>query len=129
LISLAIGEAASVMQSRSHAVTISLVTAMRNPGLALLLATQFADPVRGLRLAILLYVVLAVLVSGFLVKTKGLMMCWRRPADRGREHPLRSAFCQLRLELTGATDYPAICRFIKAARTTWPWTAEPRFSC
>ncbi len=74
LISLAIGEAASVMQSRSHAVTISLVTAMRNPGLALLLATQFADPVRGLRLAILLYVVLAVLISGFPVKIKGLMM-------------------------------------------------------
>ena len=74
LISLAIGEAASVMQSRSHAVTISMVTAMRNPGLALLLATQFLDPIRGLRLAILLYVVLAVLVSGFLVKIKGLMM-------------------------------------------------------
>jgi hypothetical protein len=41
---------------------------------------------------------------------------------------LRSVFCQLGLELTGATNYPAIWRLITAAHTTWPWTAEPRFS-
>jgi bile acid:Na+ symporter, BASS family len=44
-------------------VTAALVTSMRNPGLALLLANTYAGPVPGLKLGILLYVLITVLVS------------------------------------------------------------------
>jgi bile acid:Na+ symporter, BASS family len=44
-------------------VTAALVTSMRNPGLALLLANTYAGTVPGLKLGILLYVLITVLVS------------------------------------------------------------------
>ncbi|MFM2080496.1 MAG: hypothetical protein RLZZ219_1178 [Cyanobacteriota bacterium] len=49
--------------SPEHGVAAGLVTAMRNPGLALLLADRHGQDVAGLRLAILLHVLVTVVVS------------------------------------------------------------------
>lgn len=50
-------------QSSSQRITTSLVTAMRNPGLALLLANQHGQGLPGLKAAILIYVVITLLLS------------------------------------------------------------------
>jgi predicted Na+-dependent transporter len=46
-----------------HRVTTSLVTAMRNPGLALVLANQYAKQLEGLKAAILIYVFITLVLS------------------------------------------------------------------
>ena len=60
--SLAIGWGLAGRNS-SHAITTSLVTAMRNPGLALLLANQHGHGLPGLKAAILIYVLITLLLS------------------------------------------------------------------
>lgn len=60
---LLIGRALAGRHQPKHGTTTALVTAMRNPGLALLFAYQFGDQVHGLKLAILLYVLLTALIS------------------------------------------------------------------
>jgi BASS family bile acid:Na+ symporter len=50
-------------QERHHQLSGGLVTAMRNPGLALLFAHRHAPELPGLRLAILLYLLVTLLVS------------------------------------------------------------------
>ena len=60
---LLIGQWLAAGEQRNHGATTSLVTAMRNPGLALLFVSRFGDEVHGLKLAILLYVLLTVLIS------------------------------------------------------------------
>jgi BASS family bile acid:Na+ symporter len=60
---LLIGRALAGGHVVRHGSTTALVTAMRNAGLALLFAYQFGDEVRGLKLAILLYVLLTALIS------------------------------------------------------------------
>lgn len=62
LASLAIGWLMGRRDPRERIAT-SLVTAMRNPGLALLLATTYAGELRGLKLGILLYLLTTLLVS------------------------------------------------------------------
>lgn len=62
LSSLAIGWGVAG-QNRSHSITSSLVTAMRNPGLALLLASQHGEGLPGLKAAILIYVLITLLLS------------------------------------------------------------------
>jgi predicted Na+-dependent transporter len=62
LLSLAIGWLMDHRDTRER-ISTSLVTAMRNPGLALLLATTYAGELRGLKLGILLYVLITLLVS------------------------------------------------------------------
>ena len=46
-----------------HGMTTSLVTAMRNPGLALLFASRHGEALSGLGLAILLYALVTLVVS------------------------------------------------------------------
>jgi len=60
---LLIGRWLAAGEQRSLGATTALVTAMRNPGLALLFVSRFGDEVHGLRLAILLYVLLTALIS------------------------------------------------------------------
>jgi BASS family bile acid:Na+ symporter len=60
--SLAIGWALSG-DNASHRITTSLVTAMRNPGLALLLASEHGQGLPGLKAAILIYVSITLLLS------------------------------------------------------------------
>jgi len=60
---LLIGRWLAAGEQRSHGATTALVTAMRNPGLALLFVSRFGDEVHGLKLAILLYVLLTALIS------------------------------------------------------------------
>ncbi|MGL6134329.1 MAG: bile acid:sodium symporter family protein, partial [Prochlorococcaceae cyanobacterium] len=47
----------------SQRVTVALVTSMRNPGLALLLATTYAPEMPAVKLGIIVYVLVTVLVS------------------------------------------------------------------
>lgn len=60
---LLIGRWLAAGDQRAHGNTTSLVTAMRNPGLALLFASHFGDEVYGLKLAILLYALMTALIS------------------------------------------------------------------
>jgi len=46
-----------------HRSTAMLLTALRNPGLALLLANRAGEPIHGVNLAILLYALLTALIS------------------------------------------------------------------
>ncbi|MFM8544768.1 MAG: bile acid:sodium symporter [Vulcanococcus sp.] len=48
---------------REHRTTAMLLTALRNPGLALLLANRAGEPIHGVNLAILLYALLTALIS------------------------------------------------------------------
>jgi len=50
-------------EGRDRRVTTALVMAMRNPGLALLLASTYAPQLPGVKLGVLLYVLITVLVS------------------------------------------------------------------
>jgi BASS family bile acid:Na+ symporter len=50
-------------EGRERRITAALVTSMRNPGLALLLASRFAPQLPGVKIAILAYVLVTVLVS------------------------------------------------------------------
>ncbi|MFM8259389.1 MAG: bile acid:sodium symporter [Vulcanococcus sp.] len=61
--SLLIGRLMAAEQGDAHGTTTGLVTAMRNPGLALLFASRHGQELAGLRLAILAYVLITVLVS------------------------------------------------------------------
>ena len=61
--SLWIGQQLAGSQAAEHGSTTALVTAMRNPGLALLFANRHGQELPGLRLAILVYVVVTVLIS------------------------------------------------------------------
>lgn len=62
-VALLIGRLMAAEQIPEHGATTALVTAMRNPGLALLLASRHGQELQGLRLAILAYVLVTVLVS------------------------------------------------------------------
>lgn len=62
LISLAIGYGLADRDPR-HRVTLALVTSMRNPGLALLLASTYAPQLPAVKLAILVYLLTTVLLS------------------------------------------------------------------
>lgn len=55
----------------SHAITISLVTAMRNPGLALLILSHHDQTIPGVRLAVLLHVLVTSVVSLPLLRRAG----------------------------------------------------------
>lgn len=52
----------------SHATTTALVTAMRNPGLALLFASSHGEGLPGLKLGILVYVLITLLLSAALLR-------------------------------------------------------------
>ena len=65
--SLLIGWALGGARSR-HRMTTSLVTAMRNPGLALLFASRYGEALSGLGLAISLYALVTLVVSLPLVR-------------------------------------------------------------
>ncbi|MFZ0407891.1 MAG: bile acid:sodium symporter [Cyanobium sp.] len=71
-----------------HGLTTALVTAMRNPGLALLFASRYGQALPGLSLAILLYVLVTLVVSLPLVwlphRSAGQSAALR-PADRSRD--------------------------------------------
>lgn len=62
LISLALGYGLADREPRQQ-VTLALVTSMRNPGLALLLANTFAPGVPAVKLGILVYLLTTVLLS------------------------------------------------------------------
>ena len=62
LLSLAVGFLLAG-DGRERRITASLVTSMRNPGLALLLAARFAPELPTVKLGILVYVLVTVLVS------------------------------------------------------------------
>ena len=62
-------------RAHDHGLTTAVVTALRNPGLALLFANRHGGGLEGLRLGILLYVLLTVLVSVPLLQ-RG-RMAWR----------------------------------------------------
>ncbi len=66
-LSLALGYGAAG-DGRERRITTALVTSMRNPGLALLLASTYAPHLPGVKLGILLYVLITVLVSTLLLK-------------------------------------------------------------
>jgi bile acid:Na+ symporter, BASS family len=55
-------------EGRERRVTTALVTSMRNPGLALLLASTYAPQLPGVKLGVLLYVLVTVLVSAVALK-------------------------------------------------------------
>ena len=61
--SLLIGRLMAAEQASEHGRTTALVTAMRNPGLALLFASRHGQELPGLKLAILAYVLVTMLVS------------------------------------------------------------------
>lgn len=61
--SLLIGRLLAAEQGDEHGTTTGLVTAMRNPGLALLFASRHGQELPGLKLAILAYVLITVLLS------------------------------------------------------------------
>lgn len=67
LLSLALG-ALAAGAGRERRITAAAVTSMRNPGLALLLASTYAPQLPGVKLAILLYLLVTVLVSAPLLK-------------------------------------------------------------
>jgi predicted Na+-dependent transporter len=62
LISLALGYGLADRDPRLR-VTLALVTSMRNPGLALLLASTFAPGVPAVKLGILVYLLITVVLS------------------------------------------------------------------
>jgi predicted Na+-dependent transporter len=66
-LSLALGYSAAG-EGRERRNTTALVTSMRNPGLALLLANTYAPQLPGVKLGVLLYVLITVLVSTPLLK-------------------------------------------------------------
>jgi bile acid:Na+ symporter, BASS family len=66
-LSLALGYGAAG-EGRERRITTALVTSMRNPGLALLLASTYAPQLPGVKLGVLLYVLITVLVSTLLLK-------------------------------------------------------------
>jgi predicted Na+-dependent transporter len=66
-IALAIGFVMAGPRRRER-ITISLVTSMRNPGLALLFATTYGEALPNVKLAILVYLLLTVLLSAPLLK-------------------------------------------------------------
>jgi predicted Na+-dependent transporter len=66
-LSLALGYGAAG-EGRERRITTALVTSMRNPGLALLLASTYAPHLPGVKLGVLLYVLITVLVSTLLLK-------------------------------------------------------------
>jgi BASS family bile acid:Na+ symporter len=67
LLSLAFGYAAAG-EGRERRITAAAVTSMRNPGLALLLASTYAPQIPAVKLAILLYLLITVLVSAPLLR-------------------------------------------------------------
>jgi bile acid:Na+ symporter, BASS family len=67
LLSLALGYAVAG-EGPGRRVTTALVTSMRNPGLALLLASTYAPQLPGVKLGVLLYVLVTVLVSAVALK-------------------------------------------------------------
>lgn len=67
LLSLALG-ALAAGAGRERRITAAAVTSMRNPGLALLLASTYAPQLPGVKLAILLYLLVTVLVSAPLLR-------------------------------------------------------------
>jgi len=67
LLSLAFGYAAAG-EGRERRITTAAVTSMRNPGLALLLASTYAPQIPAVKLAILLYLLITVLVSAPLLR-------------------------------------------------------------
>lgn len=66
--SLAIGYGVAG-EGRERRITTALVTSMRNPGLALLLASTYAPELPGVKLGVLLYVLITVLVSAPLIRS------------------------------------------------------------
>jgi predicted Na+-dependent transporter len=62
LASQGIGVAMAGEQS-SHRITTALVTSMRNPGLALLFASQHGGKLPGLKLGVLVYVLVTVILT------------------------------------------------------------------
>ncbi len=71
LASLSLGGAMAGEQS-SHRLTTALVTSMRNPGLALLFASQHGGSLPGLKLGVLLYVLVTVILTIPLMRSKRL---------------------------------------------------------
>ena len=71
LASLALGGAMAGEQS-SHRLTTALVTSMRNPGLALLFASQHGGSLPGLKLGVLVYVLVTVILTIPLMRSKRL---------------------------------------------------------
>lgn len=67
LLSLALGSALAG-PGRERRITAATVTAMRNPGLALLLASSYAPQWPAVKLAILLYVLITVLLSTLVLR-------------------------------------------------------------
>ena len=63
LATLLVGRLLAAGQAAEHGGTTALVTAMRNPGLALLFASHHGQALPGLKLAILAYVLVTLLVS------------------------------------------------------------------
>ena len=61
-------------QNLEHRTTTALVTSMRNPGLALLLATSHAPQMGGIKLGILSYVLLTVLLSAPLLRLQQMRL-------------------------------------------------------
>lgn len=59
--------------AQGHGVTTALVTGMRNPGLAILLAQEHGQALKGLKLSILLYVLVSVVVSAPLLRRSARM--------------------------------------------------------
>jgi hypothetical protein len=69
--SLALGGAMAGEQS-SHRLTTALVTSMRNPGLALLFASQHGGSLPGLKLGVLVYVMVTVILTIPLMRSNRL---------------------------------------------------------
>lgn len=67
-LALGYGAAGAAGAGRERRITTALVTSMRNPGLALLLASTFAPQFPGVKLGVLLYVLITVLVSTAVLK-------------------------------------------------------------
>jgi bile acid:Na+ symporter, BASS family len=67
LLSFAVGYGVAG-EGHDRRVTTALVTSMRNPGLALLLASTYAPQLPGVKLGVLLYVLITVLVSAVALK-------------------------------------------------------------
>lgn len=63
--------------------TVSIVTAMRNPGLALLFAVLFGSTIQGLKLAILTYLLVTIIVEIPFVRWRQHVMASRRETLEG----------------------------------------------
>jgi BASS family bile acid:Na+ symporter len=76
LVSLALGYLLAG-EGQERRITASLVTSMRNPGLALLLATRYAPQLPAVKAGILLYVLVTVLVSIPLLRSRRTLAAQR----------------------------------------------------